>query len=95
MKGATEILVLVPLTALSCTLVYMVSKMSSVHNRRVLTSRAASDSKLHKWEGSLIMTVVGLLTRSPNLPQKTPRRKKSDEKGWNDNTKKEHRTGTC
>ena len=94
MKGATEILVLVPLTALSCTLVYMASKMSSVHNRRVLTSRAALDSKLNKWEGSLIVTVVGL-TRSPNLPQKTPRRKKSDEKGWNDNTKKEHRTGTC
>ena len=69
--------------------------MSSVHNRRVLTSRAASDSKLNKWEGSLIMKVVGLLTCSPNLPQKTPRRKKSDEKGWNDNTKKEHRTGTC
>ena len=94
-KGATEILVLVPLTALSCTLVYMASKMSSVHNWKVLTSRAASDSKLNKWEGSLIVTVVGLLTHSPNLPQKTPRRKKGDEEGGNDNTKKEHRTGTC
>ena len=68
MKGATKILVLVPLTALSCTLVHMASKMLSVHNQRVLTSRAASDSKLNKWEGSLIVKVVGLLSHSPNLP---------------------------
>ena len=46
------------------------SKMSSVQRRRVLISRAASVMRLNKWAGSLTVTVVGLLIRSPNLPQK-------------------------
>ena len=43
-------------------------------------STVASNTKLNRWEGSLKVTVVGLLIRSPNLPQKL--QKRNHEKGW-------------
>ena len=57
------------LSAFDRIVMHTASKMS-VHNRRVLASKAASYSKLNKWDGSLTVTVVGLLICSPNLPQK-------------------------
>ena len=37
-----------------------------------------SDMRVNKWAGSWTVTMVGFLTRSPNLPQK-PRKKKEKE----------------
>ena len=64
------------------------SKMSSLHNRRVLMSRAESEIRLNKWAGSLTVTVVGLLIRSSNLPQKLWKKEKRMKRKEKSNVEK-------
>ena len=63
--------------------------MSLLRYRRVLMSRTASDSRLNKWEGSFTVTVVvGLLSRSPNLPTETTKTKETMRRGGRTTWKK-------
>ena len=81
-------LVLVPLTALSYTLVYTASKIAEYWRwGQHPTIGWTSELDLSQWRWWACCSVRQICPRNCN-------NKRKDEKGWNDNTKKEHGSGT-